>query len=365
MQKLEYLGFEISKNGIEPERRKIMAVENYSVPNNVRAVRRFVGLASYFRRFVKGFAVIARPLTDLLCKNTRFQWTDERDRAFKMLKKALTSRPILSMYEPNAYTEVHADASQHGVAAVLLQRQAEYGKMHPISYFSRKTTKDEVKYHSYELEALAIVNALERFRVYLIGICFVIKTYCNSLKLLADKRDLNPRIGWWFIKLSEYQYKIEHFKGDRNLIADALSRSPVESEQSVEVASLNVFGIKITTDWVAALQKDDEAVAGMIAKMETNDPITKHSNVIENSRLYRITEWRWRLYLPVDLRYDVVNTTHRELVHLGIDKTLSKLKEHFYFPKMREFVTKYINRCVNCMFYKIPKKRRIVLASFR
>lgn len=120
--------------------------------------------------------------------------------------------------------------------------------MHPISYFSRKTTKDEAKYHSYELEALAIVSALERFRVYLIGICFVIKTDCNSLKLLADKQDLNPMIGRWFMKLSEYQYKIKHLKGDRNLIADALSKSPVESEQSIEVASLNVFGIKLTID---------------------------------------------------------------------------------------------------------------------
>jgi len=106
MKKLEYLGFEISKNGIEPGRRKILAVENFPVPNNIRAVRGFVELASYFRRFVKGFAVIARPLTDLLCKNTRFEWTKERDEAFKLLKKALTSRPILSMYEPNAYTEV-------------------------------------------------------------------------------------------------------------------------------------------------------------------------------------------------------------------------------------------------------------------
>lgn len=94
----------------------------------------------------------------------------------------------------------------------------------------------------------------------------------------------------------------------------------------------------------------------MIAKVETNDPTTRDKYVIENRRLYRITEGRWRLYLPTDLRYDVVSTTHRELVHLGIDKTLSKIKEDFYFPKMREFVTKYINRCVNCMFYKIPKK---------
>lgn len=356
MQRLEYLGFEISKNGIEPGRRKIMAVENFPEPRNVRAVRGFIGLASYFRRFVKGFAIIARPLTDLLSKDTRFEWTKEQDEAFRRLKDALTSRPILAMYEPKAYTEVHTDASQQGVAAVLMQRQVEDGKMYPISYYSRKTTRDEAKYHSYELEALAIVSALERFRVYLIGICFIIKTDCNSLKLLADKRDLSPRIGRWFMKLSEYQYKIEYLKGDQNVIADALSRNPVDPEQQVEVASLNVFGVKLTTDWIAVLQKDDEEVAGIVAKMETTDSTTNDKYTIENGRLYRITEGRWRLYLPADLRYDVVSTTHRELVHLGVDKTLSKIKENFYFPKMRDFVTKYINRCVNCMFYKTKKK---------
>lgn len=158
------------------------------------------------------------------------------------------------------------------------------------------------------------------------------------------------------MKLSEYQYKIECLKGEHNLIADALSRSPVESEQHVDVASLNVFGIKMTTDWIAALQKSDDEVTGIITKIELNDPTTRDKYIIENGRLYRITEGRWRLYLPADLRYDVVSTTHRELVHLGVDKTLSKVKENFYFPKMREFVTKYVNRCIHCMFYKVPKK---------
>jgi len=165
MTRIEYLGFEISKNDIEPGRRKILAVENFPVLNNVRAVRGFIRLASYFRRFVNSFAVIAQPLTDLLCKNFKFEWTEKQDDIFKRLKNALTSRPILAMYEPKAYTEVHADASQQGVAAVLMQRQEDDEKMHPISYYSRKTTKDEAKYHSYELEALAIVSALERFRV--------------------------------------------------------------------------------------------------------------------------------------------------------------------------------------------------------
>lgn len=359
MRKIEYLGFEVSKYGIEPGQRKIVAVEKFPVPNNVRAVRSFIGLASYFRRFVKGFAVIAQPLTDLLCKNARFEWTEEVDASFKRLKEALTSKPILAMYSPEAYTEVHTDASTKGLAAVLMQRQEDGEKMHPVSYYSRKTTKDEAKYHSYELEALAIVCALERFRVYLIGIRFVIKTDCNSLKLLADKRDLSPRIGRWFMKLSEYQYTIEYIKGDRNLVADALSRNPAEPGQSVEVASLNVFGIKITTDWVAALQRDDEEANEIILKIEAKDPSAIDKYVIEGGRVYRITTGRWRLFLPTGLRYDIVSTAHRELSHLGIDKTLDKVKENYYFPKMRDFVTKYVNRCINCMYYKIPRKGEV------
>lgn len=189
------------------------------------------------------------------------------------------------------------------------------GKMHPVSYYSRKTTKDEEKYHSYELEALAIVCALERFRVYLIGIHFIIKTDCNSIKLLSDKRDLSPRIGRWFMKLSEYNYTIEYLRGDHNLVADALSRSPVEPEQLVEVANLNIFGIKITTDWVAALQRDSKEVSEIIGKLEINDITIKNKYTIESGRLYRVSNGRWRLFLPEDLRYDIVSTAHKELAH--------------------------------------------------
>lgn len=116
------------------------------------------------------------------------------------------------MYNPNAYTELHIDASSKGIGAMLAQRQ-EDGHMHPISFFSRKTSSDEEKYHSYELEVLAIVCSLDRFRIYLIGVEFVIKTDCNSLKLLAENRDLSPQIGRWFMKLSEFNYKIEYVKG--------------------------------------------------------------------------------------------------------------------------------------------------------
>ncbi|XP_076299604.1 uncharacterized protein LOC143218356 [Lasioglossum baleicum] len=193
---IEYLGFEVSALGIQPSERKVECVRSFPTPKTARDVRSFVGLASYFRRFVKGFALIAKPLTDLLKKNEKFIWETTQNNAFETIKRMLISKPVLTIYDHSAKTEVHTDACASGLGAVLLQQQN--GKdWHPISFYSRKTTSEEAKYHSFELEALAIVCALERFRVYLIGIHFVIKTDCNSLKMLGSKRDLNPCIGRW------------------------------------------------------------------------------------------------------------------------------------------------------------------------
>lgn len=211
-QNIEYLGFEISAEGISPGRRKLRAIEEFPIPTDVSSVRSFIGLTGYFRRFVRGYSVIARPLTDLMGKNVNFVWGREQEDAFAIMKNKLSNYPVLKVFNPEARTEVHTDASSKGLGGILLQ-EGKDGKLRAVSYFSRKTTKDEAKYHSYELEALAIVSTLERFRTYLIGIPFVIKTDCNSLKLLASKADLGPRIERWFVKLSKYNYIIEYQKG--------------------------------------------------------------------------------------------------------------------------------------------------------
>lgn len=226
-----------------------------------------------------------------MAKNIPFIWEKEQEKSFEILKNALTNKSILAIYNPEGYTEVHIDACINGVAGVLMQRQLD-GKLHLVSYYSRKTSKEEAKYHSYELEALAIVCMLERFRVYLIGIYFIIKTDCNRLKLLADKRDLNPRIGRWFMKLSEYNYSIEYMSGSHNLVSDALSRGPVETEIEPEVASLHVFSIKNTTDWVAALQRDSAEVALIISKLDEKDGAVVDKYAMEDGRLYRTTKGR-------------------------------------------------------------------------
>ncbi|XP_018366050.1 PREDICTED: uncharacterized protein LOC108763170 [Trachymyrmex cornetzi] len=179
-REIEYLGYNISKNGITLNESKVKAIQKFPHPKTVGQLQGFLGLTSYFRKFIVNYARIAKPLHDLTRKNVPFIFGESELHAFETLREKLSNHPVLALNNPRAYTELHTDASSHGYGAVLLQRQQD-GHMHPIMYYSRRTTATESRYHSYELETLAIVYALERFRVYLQGISFVVITECNAL----------------------------------------------------------------------------------------------------------------------------------------------------------------------------------------
>lgn len=141
MKSIEFLGFEINSDGIKPGTKKIEAVAKFPVPKSQRELQQFIGLASFFRRFVQGFATLAKPLTDLLRKNSEFAWGTEQDSAFENIKSRLTQRPLLALYDPKRETQVHTDASKFGIGGILLQRD-DAGMFRPVSYFSKKTTPD-------------------------------------------------------------------------------------------------------------------------------------------------------------------------------------------------------------------------------
>jgi Reverse transcriptase (RNA-dependent DNA polymerase). len=222
-REIDYMGYTVSERGIKPSKTHVRAILNYPVPTNVKAVQRFLGLAGYFRKFVRDFSLIAKPLYALIRKNAKFVFGEVELKAFEALIERLTNEPVLALFSPQADTELHTDASASGLGVILMQRQ-EDGKMHPVLYFSKRTTEAESRYHSYELETLAIVSALDRFRVYLHGRPFVIFTDCNALKLTLNKKEINPRISRWALLSQEYDYKVEHRIGERMLHVDALSR---------------------------------------------------------------------------------------------------------------------------------------------
>lgn len=190
---IEFLGYVVSEKGIRPSDRGIDAVKNFPIPKNIRDIQSFLGLCTYFRKFVEGFSRIASPLYDLLKKGATFEFGKRQSDAFELLKNKLSEAPILAIYNPTDPTELHCDASSQGFGAVLLQRKSD-NRFHPVFYFSKRTTEVESRYHSYELETLAIIYALRRFRVYLLGIPFKIVTDCNALIMTLNKKVINPRI---------------------------------------------------------------------------------------------------------------------------------------------------------------------------
>ncbi|GFY26290.1 transposon Tf2-6 polyprotein [Trichonephila clavipes] len=181
-------------------------------------------LTGYFRKFIPAYSVIAKPLSDLLRKDTPFNFDVKQKASFDELKRLLCQKPVLGIYRQNCETEIHTDASIDGLAAVLLQRFPDDNSLHPIYYMSRKTSETERKYTSYELEVLAIIEALKKFKVYILGMPFKIITDCNAFTKTMSKKDLNTRIARWALNLQDYDYTILHRTGSQMAHVDALSR---------------------------------------------------------------------------------------------------------------------------------------------
>ena len=156
--KIEFLGYEISNSTICPTKNKIHAVENFPVPQNVHNVRQYLGLTSYFRKFIPDYARKSKPLSELLHKNIEWKWESSQQEAFQNLKLALVTKPVLQIFYKNLECCLYTDASRIGIGGVLIQEKN--GKEHPIAYFSKQTTPEQQKYHSSELEALAVVLAV-------------------------------------------------------------------------------------------------------------------------------------------------------------------------------------------------------------
>jgi len=185
MSETKFLGFIITKEGLKADPEKVEAVKNYPRPSNTKGVRQFLGLVSFYRRFIPGFADIAEPLNLLTRKNAKFKWSDEAEFAFKSFGEKLTSPPILVYPDFKKPFRVVTDASNVGLGAILCQADAE-GNEWPISYASRALNTTERSYSTIEKETLALLFALKQFRPYLHGVTF--EHYTDHQPLTYNKR---------------------------------------------------------------------------------------------------------------------------------------------------------------------------------
>jgi hypothetical protein len=223
---VEFLGHYVGRDGLRVMEDKIDTVRDWPVPTTIRELRAFLGLAGYYRRFVKGFSGIALPLTELTRNVThqRLQWGSRQQLAFIELKRALQSTPVLALPDPALPFVVNCDASGYAVGAVLQQDRGS--GLQPIAFMSKKLTGAESRYPVHEQELLAIITALTTWRHYLSGTSTPVRvrTDHKSLVHFQTQPMLSGRQTRWLETLADYDYTIEYVKGEDNEVADALSR---------------------------------------------------------------------------------------------------------------------------------------------
>lgn len=344
--RIDYLGYSVDRLGIRPNDHHLSAIKNYPVPTNTKQLHSCLGLFSYFRRFVPGFSRIALPLLNLMREGVPFNFDKECDSAFSVLRDSLVKAPVLAIYSPERETEIHTDASSHGYGAVLLQKQ-EDSTFRPCAFYSHRTTPAESRLHSFELETLAVVKALDRFGP-TVGFSKHIKivTDCNALALTLAKKDINAKISRWVFQIEQYNYTIVHRKGISMSHVDALSRNhPI-------VAAITSDEIECH---LQATQSRDPIVLEICSRLE-NGPVEHYE--LDNGLVYRKKiNNRSAFYVPREMENNVIRLVHEKLGHLGVEKCYEQLRVHYWFPGMQNKIKSYIENCVRCIMHSTPSRR--------
>ncbi|KAK1681376.1 hypothetical protein QYE76_042224 [Lolium multiflorum] len=331
--KLVFLGFVVSANGIEVDSSKVEAIHNWPTPTNVGQVRSFHGLAGFYRRFVKDFSTIACPLNELTKKNVPFVWGKAQQKAFDELKKRLTEAPLLALPDFAKTFEIECDASGLGIGGVLMQN----GK--PVAYYSEKLDGARLNYPIYDKELYALVRVLEVWQHYLWPKEFVIHSDHESLKYLKSQHNLNKRHAKWVEFIESFPYVIKYKKGKENVVADALSRKITLLLTRLEFHILGLEEIK-------ELYPSDVFFGPIFAKCSVDhgfDDFYLHDGYLFKANKICIPE--------SSLRKLLLQESHGGglMGHFGREKTYAMLSTHYYWPRMYRDVERLCRRCTTCL----------------
>ena len=369
MESIDYLGYCISGEGIKPSPQKVQAILDAPCPTSVAEVHSFLGMITFYCRFVKNFSTKSAPLYDLLKKDTKFRWTKVEQNAFKEIKQDFVNSKLLVNFDGLSPLIVEVDASPVGVGCVLLQKVN--GVERPIHFASKKLTSAEMKYSQLDKEGLALVFAVKRFRYFLLGRKFVARTDHKPLLGLFGKdkpipQNANSRIQRWALLLSQYDYDLFYKPGKENIIADALSRLPVEDEiqsgippEYVRLVELLDFE-DISYNVIRKYTKKDTMMSQLVNciklgwSKEHNLSLVEYSNVKDDLSLHNdIVLYRNRILIPVDLRCKVL--THLHNGHNGINAMKAEARNWVWWPKIDQDLAEMTKNCSICFKnYKQP-----------
>ncbi|WVZ76506.1 LOW QUALITY PROTEIN: hypothetical protein U9M48_024481 [Paspalum notatum var. saurae] len=364
LKEVAFLGHILSAKGVAVDPSKVEDMLNWKQPQTVTEIRSFLGLVGYYRRFIKDFSRIAKPMTALTQKNAKFAWSPKCKEAFGTLKKLLTSAPVLAQPDITKPFDVYCDASGSGLGCVLMQE----GRV--IAYASSQLRKHEVNYPTHDLELLAVVYALKKWRHYLLGNTCHIYTDHKSLKYIFTQPELNMRQCRWLELIKDYDLDVHYHPGKANVVADALSHKAhcnfIEACPTVKVLCCEIWEIEMPTvlevelynlvleptikDPIIAAQKQDKGMAHI--RDEIHDKKKTCFKLDEEGVLW----FENRLLVPKDmeLRKKILDEAHTSMftLHPGSNQMYQDLKQKFWWTRMKQEIAKYVSECDMCQRVK-------------
>lgn len=391
-KEVPFLGHIVTSEGVKTDPGKVESVKEWPVPRSVTEVRGFIGLCTYYRRFVKGFAQTAAPLHHLTRKGACFHWSEDCQRAFEELKEALANAPVLPYPDPTKVYILDCDASAEGVGAVLSQEKD--GQEWVVSYFSRKFSAPERNYCVTRKELLAVIQALDHFHPYLYGAKFKVRTDHAALRWLKNLRNPEGQLARWIGKLEQHDYHIEYRPGKLHGNADSLSRRPCESDcahcsrREGEPVSVKAAAVASDTSWgedLGQAQREDADIGPIVTLREEGEekppwesvaPLSPAAKALwQQWAVLRLSDgvlqrrWEtsgggvafWQTIVPGKMRKELVREAHGGSAsgHFGVRKTLGRLKQRVYWVGMRKDATEWCRSCDVCCAKMGPGRRTV------
>ena len=340
-ERLEYLGHWISAEGVSTDEVKVRSILTWPRPQSVKVVRSFLGMAGYYRKFVRNYALIAKPLFHLT-KGNQIAWTAATEDSFNRLKHALAATPVLALPDFSNSFVVETDASNQGIGAVLVQQ----GR--PIAYYSHGLPRTKIPKSAYEIELFAVVMAVQKWKHYLIHKPFIIRSDQMSLKYLWEQKEIPIQYAKWLVKLMGFQFTVEYRAGRTNKVADALSRVTYKDDALLQDISV-LFSPDVEPIRQEVLQ--DPVLLKIIHQLEANPTTSSPFTFNQNQLLYK-----GRLVIPRKSTFIniVLSDFHNSPVgaHAGYLKTYKRIAAQFYWTGMKKDIKRHVSDCQVCQLNK-------------
>ena len=380
LRQVKYMGHIFSAKGMQTNPEKARAIIGIKSPSSVKELQRFLGAVNYINKFIPAYSRVTAPMRELLQKDRPWQWTSRQQEAFEKLKLLVAKSPTLKIFNPNEPVEVHCDASKDGIGACLLQ------KGQPVAFASTSLTSAEIRYSQIEKEMLGLVFAMKRFHNYIYGHDKV-TVYTDHKPLLKivrnDIHKNSARLQRMQLKILKYDFTLKYLPGPQMYIADMLSRAPLpesdtdsEEQHIVHAISLEEF-LPIPHNEIEALLQSTSADPTLVTLTKyihdgwtglhrrQLSPDLKiyfdlRDNLFERDGLIFYDS---RIVVPTELRPKMIKSIH-SLAHVGINKTVARMRQLLYWPRMSDDIANTVGTCSVCnMFQNQSVKEPLVLTS--